>query len=316
MDETRQAPVDETAPAKVNFGLRIRSRRSDGYHELESLFLPITLVDSVRVSLRPEPGVTLRLSGEAVGVPRDARNLAVRAAERFLAEAGHPSGAALELTKRIPSPGGLGGGSSDAGAVLRALDRLLPGALGPARRLALALELGADVPFFLDPRPALVGGIGEVIEPVDELPSFVLLLAHPGEALETAAVYAAYDAGAGAPADSLTAPGVGPSIRALLASRGEGWLRSLVRNELEPAATRLCPAVAEIRKEIEAAGALAVSLSGSGPTLFGVFPSEGAADEARRGIPRRPGLRTWVVKTAPSHRAAPAASPATGPAGA
>lgn len=308
--------MELTAPAKVNFGLRIRGRRSDGYHEIESLFLPIDLTDSLRISLHSEPGVTLALRGESEGVPGDGRNLAVRAAERFLEEAGGSAGAALLLTKRIPSPGGLGGGSSDAGAVLRGLDRLLPGAVPRGRLSALALGLGADVPFFLDPRPALVSGIGEAIEPIAGLPSFVLLLAHPGDALRTAAVYAAFDE---APA-SLTAPGVGPSIRALLASREEGWLRSLIRdlvpNELEPAATRLCPAVAEIRKEIEAAGALAVSLSGSGPTLFGVFPSEGAADEARHRILRRPGVRTWVVKTAPSHRAAPAASPTTGPAGA
>lgn len=308
--------MEQIAPAKVNFGLRILGRRPDGYHEIESLFLPIDLADSLRVSLRSEAGVSLTVRGEAEGVPNDGRNLAVRAAEAFLAEAGEATGVALDLTKRIPSPGGLGGGSSDAGAVLRALDQLLPGAVPKARLFALALGLGADVPFFLDPQPALVGGIGEAIEPVGGLPSFVLLLAHPGAALQTAAVYAAFDGGP----DSLTAPGVGPSIRALLATREEGWLRSLipdlVRNELEPAATRLCPAVAEIRKEIEAAGALAVSLSGSGPTQFGVFPSEGAADEARRRIQRRSGVRTWVVKTAPSHRVAPAASPTTGPAGA
>jgi 4-diphosphocytidyl-2-C-methyl-D-erythritol kinase len=312
--------VEEAAPAKVNFGLRIVGRRPDGYHELESLFLPIGLADSVRVSRRVAPGVALTLRGEARGVPDDGRNLAVRAAERFLAEARRSDGVAIELTKRIPAPGGLGGGSSDAGAVLRALGRLHPGAVTPERLAGLALALGADVPFFLDPRPALVTGIGERVEPVDDFPVFMLLLAHPGTSLSTPAVYAAYD---DQPA-SLTAPGVGPSIRALLASREQGWprsldwsfVRSLVRNELEPAATRLCPVVAEIRKEIEAAGALAVSLSGSGPTLFGVFPSEDAANEARRRIPRRPGLRTWVVKTAPSHRAAPAASPTTGPAGA
>ncbi|MEN8161733.1 MAG: 4-(cytidine 5'-diphospho)-2-C-methyl-D-erythritol kinase, partial [Myxococcota bacterium] len=299
----RVSAVDQAAPAKVNFGLRIVGRRPDGYHELESLFLPIGLADAVRVSLRDGPGVTLAVRGDAHGVPDDGRNLAVRAAERFLAEAGRSDGVAIELTKRIPTPGGLGGGSSDAGAVLRALDRLLPGAVAPERLPGLALGLGADVPFFLDPRPALVSGIGERIEPIDEVPGFVLLLAHPGAALPTRAVYAAYDA---APA-SLTAPGVGPSIRALLASREQGWpwslVRSLVRNELEPAATRLCPVVAEIRKEIEAAGALAVSLSGSGPTLFGVFPSEDAAEEAGSRVSRRPGLRTWVVKTVPSHRA-------------
>jgi 4-diphosphocytidyl-2-C-methyl-D-erythritol kinase len=180
-------------------------------------------------------------------------------------------------------------------------------ALRAERLRALALALGADVPFFLDPRPALVGGIGERIEPVAGLPGFTLLLAHPGVPLATRAVYAQYDAGAA----SLTPPGPGPSIRALLALREEARaLQSLVVNDLEPAAALLCPAVAELRREIEATGASAVSLSGSGPTVFGVFANEDAAGEARSRITRRAGFRTWVVKTAPSDAAAPGPRPA------
>jgi 4-diphosphocytidyl-2-C-methyl-D-erythritol kinase len=257
------------------------------------------------------------VSGECASVPADERNLAVRAAQAFLAGTGHDGGVEIELEKRLPAPGGLGGGSSDAGAVLRGLAELLPGAAAPGRLRSLALGLGADVPFFLAPQPALVTGIGEEVLPLDGLAPRVLLLAHPGAALATAAVYAEYDAGAA----SLTPSDVGPSIRALLALREEAGraragpfetsLRALAVNDLEPAASRLCPAVSELRKEIEATGALAVSLSGSGPTVFGVFPDEAAAGEAQRRIARRPGLRTWVVRTAPS-----AGLPATGPAGA
>lgn len=295
------------APGKVNFGLRILGRRADGYHLLESLFLPIDLGDDLRLALRDEPGVALSFSGEVAGVPADARNLAVRAAQAFFAAAGCGGGVAIELEKRVPSPGGLGGGSSDAAAVLRGLAALLPGRLPPERLRPLALGLGADVPFFLDPRPAWVGGIGERIEPAPGLPSFTLLLAHPGVPLATAAVYAQYDASA----TSLTPPRPGPSIRGLLALRDEARaLQSLVVNDLEPPATQLCPDLAELRKEIEATGALAVSLSGSGPTLFGVFASEDAAGEARRRMKRRKGLRTWVVNTAPSDAAAPGPRPA------
>jgi 4-diphosphocytidyl-2-C-methyl-D-erythritol kinase len=305
------------APGKVNLGLRILGRRPDGYHQLESLFVPIDLADEVELGLTPEPGVALALRGPcAGGVPDDARNLAARAAAAFLAAAGRAGGVTIELDKRVPS---LGGGSSDAGAVLRGLVALLPGAVDADRLRALALGLGADVPFFLAPEPALVGGIGEEILPLDGVPSLVLLLAHPGGTLATAAVYAEHAAHA-----SLTPPGPGPSIRALLALREEAGraragpaggfgrlLRALVANELEPAASRLCPAVPELHEEIEATGALAVSLSGSGPTVFGVFPDERAAGEAQRRIARRPGLRTWVVRTAPS-----AGLPVTGPAGA
>jgi 4-diphosphocytidyl-2-C-methyl-D-erythritol kinase len=191
--------------------------------------------------------------------------------------------------------------------VLRGLAALLPGRVSSERLGALALALGADVPFFLDPRPALVEGVGERIEPVGGLPGFALLLAHPGVALATRDVYARYDASAA----SLTPPEPGPSIRALLALREEARaFQSLLVNDLEPAATLLCPVVAELRKEIEATGASAVSLAGSGPTVFGVFASADAAGEARRRIGRRTGLRTWVVKTAPSDATAPGPRPA------
>jgi 4-diphosphocytidyl-2-C-methyl-D-erythritol kinase len=307
-----------SAPGKVNLGLRILGRRDDGYHRLESLFLPIDLADTLQLSLRTRSGVTLTLEGDCDGVPGDARNLAVRAAEAFLAEAASQRGVEIRLEKRLPAPGGLGGGSSDAAAVLRGLSELLPGAVAPARLRSIALRLGADVPFFLAPEPALVGGIGEEILPVAGLPSFALLLAHPGGSLATSAVYAEYDAGE----SSLTRSGPGSSIRALLALREEAGraragpietsLSALVVNDLEPAASRLCPAVLELRKEIEATGALAVSLSGSGPTVFGAFPDEAAAGEAQRHMRRRAGLRTWLVKTAPAELEDRARHPAPG----
>ena len=134
----------------------------------------------------------------------------------------------------------------------------------------------------------------------------MLLLAHPGVPLATAAVYAEYDAGP----SSLTGSGPGPSIRALLELRQkagraqagpiETSLCALAVNDLEPAASRLCPAVLELRKEIEATGALAIGLSGTGPTVFGAFPDEAAAGAAQSRMARRAGLRTWVVKTTPA----------------
>ena len=307
------------APGKVNLGLRILGRRADGYHRLESLFLPTRPRGhgSARAAPRARASGS-PLSGECAGVPADERNLAFRAA------AGLPGRGGPRRRRRDPSstsacprPAGSAGAPATPGAVLRGLAELLPGAVAPGRLRSLALGLGADVPFFLAPQPALVTGSGRRSCRSTACASRVLLLAHPGAALATAAVYAEYDAGAA----SLTPSDAGPSIRALLALREEAGraragpfetsLRALAVNDLEPAASRLCPAVSELRKEIEATGALAVSLSGSGPTVFGVFPDEAAAGEAQRRIARRPGLRTWVVRTAPS-----AGLPATGPAGA
>jgi len=292
------------APAKLNLGLRVTGRRADGYHELESVFVPIALADELQIALGGPPGIRLTVDGElANGVPADARNLAWRAAEQFLHAARLELGVSIALTKRVPSPAGLGGGSSDAGAVLRGLSALAGKPL-PRERLAdLALGLGADVPFFLAPRPALVAGIGERIEPLDGLGSLPVLLAHPGIGLETRSVYAALD---GAP--SLTPKCTPPNLRALLGLREEAgatrarWpeasdpLRELVTNDLEPAASRLSPEVGKLREELAATGARAVGMSGSGPTMYAIYATESEARRAQQRI-QRTGERTWATRT-------------------
>ena len=292
------------APAKLNLGLRVTGRRADGYHELESVFVPIALADELQIALGGPPGIRLSVDGElASGVPADARNLAWRAAERFLLEARLAKGVSIALTKRVPSPAGLGGGSSDAGAVLRGLSALSGAPLAPERLAALALALGADVPFFSRPQPALVSGVGERVLPLAGLGSLTVLLAHPGIGLETKAVYAAFAAAA-----SLTPKCLAPNLRALLALREEAgvtrahWpetpdrLRELVANDLEPAASRLSPEVAKLREELAATSPRAVGMSGSGPTMYAIYPSESEARQAERQI-QRAGRRTWVTRT-------------------
>lgn len=300
------------APAKVNLGLRVLGRRPDGYHELESLFLPLDLADEVEVQEGPEPGVALELEGACDGVPADGSNLAARAARAFAEAAGLAGGVRIRLRKRIPAAAGLGGGSSDAGAVLRTLAARHPERLSPERLRSLALGLGADVPFFLDPRPARVTGIGERIEAVEGIPSLALLLASPGTPLSTAEVFRAWDALA--PASTPRSRPSGPSwLRG--PSSLAAWVADGAANDLEPAAVRLCPAIARVRESLREAGALAVGLSGSGPTLFGLFPSRTAAERAAAatrggtgedgGGARKPpavraGLWTRVARTLPS----------------
>jgi 4-diphosphocytidyl-2-C-methyl-D-erythritol kinase len=252
------------APAKLNLGLRILSRRPDGYHELASVFAPLDLADEIELEIAPasRPEVELRLSGEAAGVPADASNLAARAAAGFLAAAGLSRAVGIRLTKRIPAAAGMGGGSSDAGAVLRALAACFPDALGPGLG-RLALSLGADVPFFLDPRPARVGGIGDRIRPLGKLAPLACLLVNPGVPLSTAAVFAAFDARPG-PAEPVPDPELGLDLA----------------NDLARPAEQLCPAIGPLRERLRELGARAVGLSGSGPTLFGLFPDAPAAAEA------------------------------------
>jgi 4-diphosphocytidyl-2-C-methyl-D-erythritol kinase len=266
------------APAKINLGLRIVGRRSDGLHELESLFVPLDLCDELRLQLVPggDGSVGLRDAGGPFPAPPDA-NLAVRAAEAFLAETGLEASLEIELAKHVPIAAGLGGGSSDAGAVLRTLAADRPGAISPGRLREIALSLGADVPFFLDPRPAQVGGIGERIEPCPLPGELCLLLLNPGRPLSTASVYGAFDR---------LEPGPRPPARPSLVeafARPEA-LAALLHNDLEAPAGALLPVLPELRERLRSLGARAVGMSGSGPTLFGVFGSRAEArDAAARG---------------------------------
>jgi 4-diphosphocytidyl-2-C-methyl-D-erythritol kinase len=273
------------APAKLNLGLRITGRREDGYHELDSVFVPIDWADEIAVEWEPAATAEVRLElGGACGeLPAGAENLAARAARGFLEVAGLAGRAIVRLRKQLPVAAGLGGGSSDAGAVLRALAGLCPGALGAEALTALALRLGADVPYFLDPRPARVRGIGEQVEPLPGLPPLCLLLAHPGVPLATAEVYRAYDAlGPEAP-DGARAPG-------LLAELD-------LRNDLEPAALRLCPPLARLRRRLRGLCPQGVAMSGSGPTLFSVFPGAAEAEAAARRADLRAPAWTRVAQS-------------------
>ena len=276
--------VSLLAPAKLNLGLRIVGVREDGYHRLESLFVPLDLADELTVSARPgnPAGLVFALLGEATEAPGDAQNLAARAASAYLEASGLELQVRVELRKRVPVGAGLGGGSSDAAAVLRALDQLCPGAV-PAQQLRdTALGLGADVPFFLDPCPSLVRGIGERVEPAAGIPSLPVLIVNPGVSLATAAVYAEFDRLAG----TLTPAPSRPTLRPL-AGRGsdqrssldlEKWLTTeRLQNDLEAPAARLLPEIRQLGERLRAAGAFAIGMSGSGATMFGVFRDQESA---------------------------------------
>ena len=284
-----QVSIQLDAPAKVNLGLRIVGRRADGYHELESLFVPLDLADAI--ALRAESAraidVSLAVDGPAAGSPPGDDNLAARAARAFLARAGIAARVAIHLTKHTPVAAGLGGGSSDAAAVLRGLAEAFPGAVKTDALEEVALALGADVPFFLDPQPAWVTGIGERRAPVAGVPRLALLLANPGAALATREVFRAFDA--------LTRPRARQAEppRALARELAEdGALAAWLHNDLEEPAVRLCPPIARLRAQLTAAGARAVGMSGSGATVFGVFAGRADAERAEAAFERP--ARGWT----------------------
>lgn len=301
----------ETACAKVNFGLRVLGRRPDGYHLIESVLVPVDLADEITVEVAPSRDSRVdfqcRVAADAKGVadfPEGRSNLAVQAAEAFLKESRRSLAVSVRLVKRIPVAAGLGGGSSDAGAVLRALDALFPDALSPEQLASMALSLGADVPFFLAPGATRVEGVGERLSPIHAFPELYLVLANPGEGLSTGSVFEAWDS----LAPALTAADPGSTLRSLSdwlgldpadSARRKLKLREVLQNDLEEAARRLCPSIERIQRALLEWGADGVGLSGSGATSFGVFAGESEAEEAIRQFALRGDGWARLARTLP-----------------
>ncbi len=268
--------VAEFAAAKVNLFLRVTGRRPDGYHLLDSLVVFAGVGDDLNAA--PAGSLGLRVEGpEAGALAAEPDNLVLRAARALAARAGIEPRAALTLGKRLPVASGIGGGSADAAAALRALDLLWGLGLSGAALRGIAATLGADVPVCLAGRPARMQGIGELLGPAPGLPRFGLLLANPRLALATPAVFRARAPGFRPPAEA--PDGFGDA--AALAD----WLRPL-GNDLEAPAIALCPPVAEVLAAIAARpGCLLARMSGSGATCFGLFPTPAEAAAAAAQLP-------------------------------
>lgn len=263
-------------PAKVNLYLRVVSRRPDGYHELVTVMQPLSLADELTVRLE---GEGIRLECDAPDLPGGPENLVWRAARQFQEETGWTQGVRLALRKRIPRAAGLGGGSSDAASTLLALSELAGRPLNQARLHHLAGLLGADVPFFLTREPAVGRGIGTQLSPLPLLPYWYLLV-NPGVPLSTRWVYENLDLG------SLPGP---PARETWEPERPETW----VRNDLGTVAFRRFPELRTLLDAMKKAGAWTQGISGSGPTLFGLFHTQEAAYLA--GLKLRQTFRGWLA---------------------
>jgi 4-diphosphocytidyl-2-C-methyl-D-erythritol kinase len=263
-------------PAKVNLYLRVVGRRPDGYHEVVTVMQPLTLADTLTVSLA---GEGISLSCDHPDLPRGEENLVWRAARQFQEETGLTPGVRLRLSKRIPVAAGLGGGSSDAAGTLLALNELAGKPLSPDHLHRLASCLGADAPFFLTREPAVGRGTGTQLSAVTLLPYWYLLV-NPGVPLSTRWVYENLDL-AGLPAP--------PATEAWDPEHPETW----VQNDLGTVALKRFPELAELLAGLSDAGAWCQGISGSGPTLFGLFPTREAAHQA--GLRLRRTFRGWLA---------------------
>lgn len=260
------AVIEASAPAKVNLTLHVTGQRADGYHELDSL---VVFAD-VRDTLTLAPSETMRMSVNgafAEGVPADARNLVWQAAEKC--------GGIFDisLAKNIPHGAGLGGGSSDAAAVLREL-----------KRPDLAAQLGADVPVCLSAQPQRMRGIGQILDAAGPMPELALVLVNPGVHVATPDVFRALDHKINPPM---------PPLPKGIDADWIGWLLEQ-RNDLQAAAASIAPVIGDALAVLD--DALLARMSGSGATCFGIYPDMAAAEAAADRIAAdRPDW--WVTAT-------------------
>lgn len=294
-----QAVVTAHAPAKLNLSLAVLARRHDGFHEIESLVVPVDLADTLQLRHGGPPGIrlTVRCAGDLAGepgrilardVPADASNLVVRAVMALAHAAGIEPAVDIELVKRVPSAAGLGGGSSDAAAALRAMAEAWGLDWPPERLAAVGAGIGSDVPWFVAGRAAIMAGRGERLMPVPPLPPLFAVIACPAGGLSTAAVYR------GCAAEPERAGEAGR----LAATLAAGDLRAalpLLHNSLEAPARGLLHDVGRLLQDLGSAGGFAPRLTGSGSACFTLCRTlaEALAVAARLAALEDAGARRW-----------------------
>ena len=277
--------------AKLNLDLRVLYRRDDGYHELRSVFQTISLADRIRIRFRRARRTALHLDGN-IDIPD---NLILRAARLCLEEMKVSAVVEFALDKRIPMGAGLGGGSSDAAAILLALPSLAGKSIPTERLMTLAAKLGSDVPFFLLGGAAAVLGRGEELYPLPDLRQPHVLLVSPDVHVSTPDAYRALSA-------RLTPESVPAKLTAFQAKVWTGELEPAA-NDFQPVVFEQHPKLKAIRNRLLRAGAMTAMMTGSGSSLFGVFPDKPALESAARLFP---GERVFRVRflTRAAYRAA------------
>ena len=259
------------SPAKVNLFLRVLGKRADGYHDILSLMQRISLCDEMSFALKGE-GIVVKCPGSTL--PEDRNNIVYRAAEEILAHVSRHTGVEITIHKEIPVAAGLGGGSSNAATTLVTLNEMMGTPCSTQELMHMGARLGADVPFFVFGRTALASGIGDHLKPMDGIPPIWFVLVNPGFEVSTGDIYERLRLG-------LTKEPIKYRMPRFLTvshiARG-------LYNDLEKVSLRLHPILSEIKELLMAHGAEGSLMSGSGPTVFGIFRDENDATKAERQL--------------------------------
>lgn len=267
--------VYETAPAKINLSLNVLGKREDGYHEVEMVMTTIDLTD--RIELQTLVHDEIKVSLESRYVPNDERNLAYQAASALKKRYGLSNGVYIKIDKEIPVSAGLGGGSSDAAAVLRGLNRLWSLHLTKEELAEVGATIGSDVPFCVYSSTAIARGRGEKIELLPSPPACWVVLARPDIGVSTKKVFDSLDL------EEVTHPRTNQVIHALHRSN-IGELCEAMGNSLEQVTFNLYPEVKQIKYKMIELGSPAALMSGSGPTIYCLFENESQAKRIYNGL--------------------------------
>ncbi len=273
------------APAKLNIRLKVTGRRPDGYHELVSIMVPVSLFDHLELEMTLRGRIKLTCKG--IFIPDNEENLVYRAAQAFFSRTGIESGLSIKLIKNIPVAAGLGGGSSDAAGTLMALNDMCSNPLTSEELAELAVSLGADIPFFLKNRPCVARGIGEILQPIKKWPELWYVIVTPPVKVSTAWVYANLKL-------KLTT-GEYDSIITYLES-GSFDIADILENDLETVTASHFPVINTIKKSLVDGGAKGALMTGSGPSVFGIFESKDQALSAKRHLISRDLGNMFVVE--------------------
>lgn len=260
--------IDILSPAKINLSLHVVAKRPDGYHDLSMIMARVSLYDEVKLTLKDE-GVSISCDDSSVPVGEE--NIAWRAASLLIGKKKLDAGVHIDIKKRIPMGGGLGGGSSNAASVLMGLNRLTGEKAEKEELMDMGLGLGADVPFFIFQEPALAEGIGEKLVALEEFPQLWLILLNPGIHVPTAQIFGSLNLG-------LTKKGENLNITRF--NHSLSTVRSHMTNDLENVTFEIYPEVQEAKSLLIRYGAMAALMSGSGSTVFGLYENRSKAESS------------------------------------
>ena len=264
--------------AKINLTLDVTGRRADGYHLVRMIMQSVTLCDTIYLTARPEPGITLET--DSPSIPADEHNLMWKAADKLIRTCGIREGIHMRLEKKIPAAAGLAGGSTDAAAVFTGMNDLFQLGLSREELMRMALPLGADIPYCILGGTALAEGIGEQLTPLPAMPACAILLARPDIEVSTPWAYRTLD-----DTEVIRHPDTEKMLGALKAGSLTD-LASGLENVLEQVTAARYPVIEDIRQHMLACGAIGARMSGSGPTVFGIYKDKKEAASAAEELQR------------------------------